>query len=86
MGNLANILYGFLIFIRWGGMIVIAIVSIGVLVSEGAKSKLSPGRIIVVFGSGLLAGFAIWILPTSINYVRTDANLIVPDHPIGGYR
>ncbi|MBF6222697.1 hypothetical protein IU479_31920 [Nocardia abscessus] len=86
MGNLSNILYGVLIFVRWGGMIIIAIVTIGVLISEGAKSKLSPARIVVVFGSGLLAGVAIWILPTTINYARTDANLIVPDHPIGGYR
>ncbi|WP_442939599.1 hypothetical protein [Nocardia sp. CY41] len=83
---MSNILYGILIFVRWGGLIIIAIITIGVLISEAAKSRLSPGRIILVFGSGLMAGVAIWILPTAMNYARTDANLIVPDHPIGGYR
>ncbi|MBF6301264.1 MULTISPECIES: hypothetical protein [Nocardia] len=86
MGNLSNILYGILIFVRWGGLIIIAIITIGVVISEGAKSRLSPARIIVVFFSGIMAGVVIWILPTTINYARTDANLIVPDHPVGGYR
>ncbi|MEU2014025.1 hypothetical protein [Nocardia sp. NPDC019302] len=86
MGNLSNILYGILIFVRWGGMIIIAIVTIAVTISNAASSKLSPSKILVTFGSGLLAGVVIWILPTTINYARTDANLIVPDHPIGGYR
>ncbi|MBB5918781.1 putative membrane protein [Nocardia transvalensis] len=72
--------------VRWLGMIIIAIVGIGLLISEGAKSKLSPSRILMVAGSALLAAVLLWILPTLINYARVDANNVVPDHPIGSYR
>lgn len=86
MNNLTNVLYGVLIVVRWGGIIIIAIISIGVVISESAKSRLSPMKIIVVVFSGGLGGVAIWILPTIVNLARVDANLIVPDHPVGGYR
>ncbi|RUS65377.1 hypothetical protein CUZ56_03042 [Saezia sanguinis] len=61
-------------------------VAMGVLVSEAAKSKLSPAKIVGVTLSGLLAAVAFWMLPTLVNYARSDANIIVPDHPVGGYR
>jgi hypothetical protein len=86
MGNLSAILFNILIFVRWAGLILIAIISMAVLIQTAASSKLSPGKILVVAGSALLAGVLFWILPTVINYARTDSNIIVPDHPIGGFR
>ncbi|ONM46341.1 hypothetical protein [Nocardia donostiensis] len=86
MSNLSNILYGVLIFVRWAGLILITIISMGVLISEAAKSKLSPGKVLGVAGSAILAAVLFWMLPTLVNYARSDANTIVPDHPIGGYR
>ncbi|TLF55277.1 hypothetical protein [Nocardia cyriacigeorgica] len=86
MSNLSNILYGVLIFVRWAGLILITIISMGVLISEAAKSKLSPGKILGVAGSAVLAAVLFWMLPTIVNYARSDANVIVPDHPVGGYR
>lgn len=86
MGNLSNILYGVLIFVRWAGLILITIISMAVLISEAAKSRLSPAKILGVAGSAILAAVLFWVLPTLVNYARTDSNIIVPDHPIGGYR
>ncbi|MEU4314153.1 hypothetical protein [Nocardia sp. NPDC024068] len=84
MGNLSNILYGILIFVRWAGLILITILSMGVLIAEAAKSKLSPGKILGVTGSAVLAAVLFWMLPTLVNYARGDAGMIVPDHPVGG--
>ncbi|WP_228002926.1 hypothetical protein [Nocardia australiensis] len=86
MGNLSTILYGVLIFMRWAGLILITIISMGVLISEAAKSKLSPAKILGVTGSAILAALMFWMLPTLINFARSDATIIVPDNPIGGYR
>lgn len=86
MSNLSNILYGVLIFVRWAGLILITIISMGVLIAEAAKSRLSPAKILGVGGSAILAAVLFWMLPTLVNYARSDANTIVPDHPIGSYR
>lgn len=86
MGNLSNILYGILIFVRWAGLILITILSMAVLIHEAVSSKLSPAKILAVVGSAVLAAVLFWVLPTLVNYARTDSNIIVPDHPIGGYR
>ncbi|WP_040834061.1 hypothetical protein [Nocardia brevicatena] len=86
MSNLSNILYGVLVFIRWAGLILITIISMGVLIAEAAKSKLSPAKILGVAGSAILAAVLFWMLPTLVNYARSDANIIVPDHPVGSYR
>lgn len=86
MGNISNILYGILIFIRWAGLILITIIAMGVMISETAKSKLSPAKIVGTAGAAILAAVLFWMLPTLVNYARGDANMIVPDHPVGGYR
>lgn len=86
MSNLSNILYGVLVFIRWAGLILITIISMGVLIAEAAKSKLSPAKILGVAGSAILAAVLFWMLPTLVNYARSDATTIVPDHPVGSYR
>lgn len=83
--ELANLLERVLYALRWGGMIIIAIVGMGLLISEGTKSKLAPGRVITVVGSALLAAVLFYILPTLINYARIDGATVLPDHPIGGY-
>jgi hypothetical protein len=36
-----------------------------------------------VVGSALLAAVLFWILPTLINYARTDSDTVLPNHPIG---
>ncbi|NUS44698.1 MAG: hypothetical protein HOQ24_13545 [Mycobacteriaceae bacterium] len=86
MSNLSNILYGVLLFVRWAGIILIAIVGIAMIISEGAKSKLSPGKLLAVGASAILAAVLVWTLPSLVNYARSDAGVVVPDHPIGGYR
>ncbi|WP_067670641.1 hypothetical protein [Nocardia miyunensis] len=87
MGSqLSTILVYILQWVRWGGIILIAIIGMCILVSEAAKSKLSPSRIITVTGSALLAAVLFWLLPTLVNYARVDSNSIVPDHPIGSYQ
>jgi hypothetical protein len=86
MGNFSYILYNTLVFIRWSGLIVITILSMAVLISEAAKSKLSPAKILGVAASAVLAAVMFWVLPTLVNYARTDSNIIVPDQPIGSYR
>ncbi|MEV0032792.1 hypothetical protein [Nocardia sp. NPDC050793] len=84
--NLGNLLYGVLLWIRWVGLILIAIVAVGLLISDGAKTKLSPNRIFVVAASALLAAVMIWVTPTLINYARKDANMYVPNYPVGTYQ
>ncbi|WP_063044592.1 hypothetical protein ACQPZ2_13335 [Nocardia pseudovaccinii] len=86
MGSqMSIILYNGLIFIRWAGMIVIAGCGMVLLISEGVKSKLSPGKLIGVTLSALMAGILFWTLPTLLNYARVDSNSrIVQDQPIGG--
>jgi uncharacterized membrane protein len=80
MSNLESVLYNMLVWFRWVGIIAIAIVAMAVLISEGAKEKLSPGKILTVAGSGVLAAVLFWILPTLINYARSDATVeIAPD-------
>ena len=86
MGNLSSILYGMLVFVRWAGLIVITILSMGVLISEAAKSKLSPAKILAVTGSAILAAVLFWMLPSLINFARSDADVIVPNAPIGQYQ
>ncbi|MDO3648251.1 hypothetical protein [Nocardia mangyaensis] len=83
--SLTNMLYGILLFVRWAGLILIAIVGIGVLISEAVKERLSPGKVLAVAGSAILAGVLIWVLPTLINYSRAEVGTIIPDRPVGGY-
>jgi uncharacterized membrane protein len=84
MSNLESVLYSVLLVFRWVGIVAIAILAMAFLISEGAKEKLSPGKILTVTGSGILAAVMFWVLPTIINYARSDANEIVPNTPVGG--
>jgi hypothetical protein len=85
MSSLESVLFNVLVVFRWVGIVAIAIVAMAILISEGAKSKLSPGKILVVAGSGVLAAVLFWVLPTLINLARTDADLVVPNAPVGGF-
>lgn len=85
MGNLSFILYNVLIFVRWSGLILIGILAMAVLLEQAATNRLSATKTIGVVGSAILAAIAFWVLPTLVNYARTDSSIIVPDHPIGGY-
>ncbi|GAB2710154.1 hypothetical protein [Nocardia thraciensis] len=73
-------------FVRWAGIIILTIVILVIFISEAAKSRLSPGRILVVAATGLLAAVLFWLLPTLVNYARVDSNSVIPDHPIGSYQ
>ncbi|RDI54566.1 hypothetical protein [Nocardia mexicana] len=87
MGSqLGIILSEVLQFVRWGGLIILTIVILGIFISEAARSRLSPGRILVVAATGILAAVIFWLLPTLVNYARVDSNSIVPDHPVGSYQ
>ncbi|MQY23650.1 hypothetical protein [Nocardia macrotermitis] len=87
MGSQLSIILVYILqWVRWGGIIMIAIIGMSILLSEAAKSKLSPSRIIAVAGSAILAAVLFWLLPTLVNYARVDSNNIVPDHPIGSYQ
>ncbi|MBF6089215.1 hypothetical protein GV794_01420 [Nocardia cyriacigeorgica] len=83
--NLTGVLLVILQFVRAAGLILIAIIGIGTLISEGAKSKLSPAKVLTVAGSAILAGVLIWLLPTLINHARWEVNTVVPDAPVGAY-
>ncbi|MFG1792741.1 hypothetical protein [Nocardia sp. NPDC049149] len=72
-------------FARVGGLFVIVLIAIGVLVSSGARDKLSLGRTAMILAGAVFAGVAIWVLPSLINYARYDVGTIVPEYPIGGY-
>ncbi|AHH16392.1 hypothetical protein [Nocardia nova] len=85
MGSqLSFILYNVLVFVRWAGIIIIAIAGMALLISEGIKSKLSPTRVLGVAAAAIMAAVLLWILPTMVNYARVDSNRIVPDQPVGG--
>ncbi|MEV5652534.1 hypothetical protein AB0L57_30155 [Nocardia sp. NPDC052254] len=85
MGSqLSFILYNVLVFVRWAGIIIIAIAGMALLISEGIKSRLSPTKVLGVAASAILAAILFWILPTVVNYARVDSNRIVPDQPVGG--
>lgn len=86
MHNLNALLYYILLVVRALGIIVITILSMGVLISEAAKSKLSPAKILGVVGSAILAAVLFWMLPTIVNYARSDATSVVPDQPVGRYQ
>ncbi len=83
MRNLTDILVIILNFVRYAGLIVITILAIGVLIFEGARTKLSAMRIVGVAGSAVLAGVVLWVLPALINYARIDSNSVVPNFPVG---
>ncbi len=86
MQHLNSLLYYILLVVRALGIIVITILSMGILISESAKSKLSPAKVLGVVGSAILAAVLFWMLPTIVNYARSDATSVVPDQPIGRYR
>ncbi|MQY28210.1 MULTISPECIES: hypothetical protein [Nocardia] len=84
--NLATLLYNVLIAFRWIGLIILTIASMAILISESAKAKLSPGKVLAVAGSAIVAAVVFWVLPSLVNYARVDATTLVPGQPIGGYR
>lgn len=84
--NLASILYNAMYIFRWIGLIILTIGSMAILISEATKSKLSPGKVLAVAGSAIVAAVVFWVLPTLVNYARVDSSIIVKDHPVGGYR
>ncbi|NKY87221.1 hypothetical protein [Nocardia veterana] len=86
MQHLNSLLYYILLVVRALGIVIITILSMGILISESAKSKLSPAKVLGVVGSAILAAVLFWMLPTIINYARSDATSVVPDQPIGRYR
>ena len=86
MNNLTNILYTILLFVRFAGIIIVAILGMAFVITEGARSKLSPGKLLGVAASTILAAFIFWTLPSLVNYTRSDSRTVIPDHPIGGYR
>ncbi|MFQ6327802.1 hypothetical protein ACLMAL_16910 [Nocardia sp. CWNU-33] len=86
MGSFGVILYSVLIWFRWVGTIGLTIVIMFYVVSVTATSKVSLVKIVGVVGSGLVGVALFWMLPTAVNYVRSDTNVILPDHPIGSYR
>jgi uncharacterized membrane protein len=86
MSQLETILYNGLVWFRWVGIIAIAIVAMAILISEGAKEKLSPGKVLTVAGSGVLAAVLFWVLPTVINYARQDTNITIVPDTVGLYR
>ncbi|MEU0539036.1 hypothetical protein [Nocardia sp. NPDC005978] len=86
MGALATFLTRALLEFRWLGTIILAFIAGGVLIADAAKSRLSPGKMLLTVGSGLLAVVLFWTLPSLINYVRSDSGNIVPNQPIGNYR
>ncbi|MFF0457475.1 hypothetical protein [Nocardia africana] len=86
MHNLNALLYYILLVVRALGIIVITILAMGILISEAAKSKLSPTKVLSVVGSAILAAVLFWMLPTLVNYARSDATSVVPDQPVGRYR
>lgn len=86
MHNLNSLLYYILLVVRALGIIVITILAMGILISESAKSKLSPTKVLGVVGSAILAAVLFWMLPTIINYARSDATAVVPDQPVGRYQ
>ncbi|MFE2960997.1 hypothetical protein [Nocardia tengchongensis] len=83
--QLGYILYSVLLVFRWIGMIVLAIASMAILISEATKSKLSPGKVLAVTGSAVVAAALFWMLPTLINYARIDSGTVIPNAPIGSY-
>ncbi|NUS42720.1 MAG: hypothetical protein HOQ24_03355 [Mycobacteriaceae bacterium] len=78
MTSLESTLQSVLLEFRTLGMVLIAMIAMALLISEGAKSKLSPGKILTVVGSGILAAGLFWVLPTIISYVQSDAEVVVP--------
>ncbi|WP_067721523.1 hypothetical protein [Nocardia yamanashiensis] len=84
--SLANILVNVLLAFRWIGIIVLTIASMAILIAEAAKNKLSPGKVLTVAGSAVLAAVVFWVLPTVINYARDDTKAVIDNHPIGTYR
>ncbi|GAA5104519.1 hypothetical protein [Nocardia iowensis] len=84
--SLETFIFNFLLIFRWVGMIVLAIGCMGILLSETIKSKLSATKIISLLACSLLAAVAFWVLPTLMNYARSDAGTFIPNFPIGSYR
>src|SRR5690606_1965695 len=83
--NLTGVLLVILQLVRAAGLILLAIIGIGTLISEGAKSKLTPAKVRTVAGSASLAGVLIWLLPALISHARWEVNAVVPDSPVGAY-
>ncbi|WP_327146917.1 hypothetical protein [Nocardia sp. NBC_01327] len=81
--QLGSILYEVLLVFRWIGLIILTIASMGILISEATKNKLSPGKVFAVAGSAIVAAVLFWVLPTIVNYARVDSSTILPDAPIG---
>ncbi|GAB2559374.1 hypothetical protein [Nocardia heshunensis] len=83
--NIAAILYMILQAVRYIGILVLIIASMAILISEAAKNKLSPAKILTVVGSAIIAALLFWALPNLIYFARSDTIKIVPDRQIGPY-
>ncbi|MFC9437185.1 hypothetical protein [Nocardia sp. NPDC057030] len=73
-------------FAKAAGLVIITIISIYVLLAKAAVNKLSVGTTISVVGAAIVAGVAVYYIPSLINYSRYDFGTIVPEYPIGVYR
>ncbi|MFJ9370076.1 hypothetical protein ACIRRA_37440 [Nocardia sp. NPDC101769] len=83
--NIESILYLILQAVRYIGILILIISSMAILISEAAKNKLSPSKILTVVGSAIIAALLFWVLPNLIYYARSDTGRIVPDRQIGQY-
>ena len=75
--SLYNILTTVLYTFRWIGLAILTIASMAILISEAAKSKLSPGKVLAVAGSAIVAAVIFWILPTIVSDATSDSNTLV---------
>ncbi|MBL1079748.1 hypothetical protein JK358_35640 [Nocardia sp. 2] len=83
--SLTDILYRATSMTRVAALICLGAVATWLIIADGAKDKLSPGKVLGIAASAVLAAILIWTLPTLINYARVDSERIVPAHPVGGY-
>ncbi|WP_199742759.1 hypothetical protein [Nocardia stercoris] len=70
---LTNVMYAF----RYIGLAILTIASMAILISEAAKSKLSPGKVLAVAGSAIVAAVVFWILPTIVSDATSDSGQVV---------
>ncbi|GAB2452363.1 hypothetical protein [Nocardia tengchongensis] len=83
--SLETILSLILQMVRWIGILILTIASMAILISEATKNKLSPGKVISVVGSALVAAVLFWVLPSLVYFARADSSHVVPERPIGQY-
>ncbi|KAA8881893.1 hypothetical protein F3087_40200 [Nocardia colli] len=88
MNNTGAVLYNVMMYFRAFGLIGIAIAGMWAVFSEVGKGKenMSMLKTLSILAGTLVAAIVFIVLPTMVNYIRSDFSTIVPDHPIGGYR